>query len=85
MIKVGDKVKLVRLRQFKKELVDDVKGQIEVVEVLNWRKKKNNRYKIELHGVLTVQGTHVIKWVDESDITLDIEYYRNLKIENILK
>jgi hypothetical protein len=26
----------------------------------------------------------MLSWVDEDDITLDIEYYRNLKIENIL-
>jgi hypothetical protein len=79
LIKVGDKV--LRLRQFKKELVD-IKGQVEVVEVSNWG--KNNRYKIELHGVLNVKGTNVIKWVDESDITLDIKYYRNEKLNKIL-
>ena len=82
MIKVGDRVKVVRFRQFKKELVDNIKGSIEVVEVMNWR--KNNRYKIELHGVLNVQGNHVIKWISEDDITLDIEYYRDQKLNKLL-
>jgi acetoacetate decarboxylase len=84
MIEVGDRVKVVRMRQFKKELVEEFNDQhIEVVEISEaWA--GSTRYKIEMYNVLNVQGTNVVKWVDENDITLDIEYYRNLKIENIL-
>ena len=84
MIEVGDRVKVVRMRQFKKEWVEEFNDQpIEVVEISEaWA--GSTRYKIEMHNVLNVQGTNVVKWVDESDIVLDIEYYRNLKIENIL-
>jgi len=81
MIEVGDRVKVVRMRQFKKELVEEFNDQpIEVVEI----SEASTRYKIEMYNVLNVQGTNVVKWVDENDITLDIEYYRNLKIESIL-
>ena len=85
MIQVGDKVKVVRIRQFKKELVEDINDYpIEVVEISEaWA--GGTRYKIEMHNVLNVQGPNVVKWVDEDDITLDIEYYRNLKIESILE
>jgi len=82
MIEVGDRVKVVRMRQFKKELVEEFNDQpIEVVEISEaWA--GSTRYKIEMYNV--VQETNVVKWVDENDITLDIEYYRNLKIENVL-
>lgn len=85
MIKVGDRVKVVRLRQFKKELVEEFNDQpIEVVEISEaW--VGSTRYKIEMYNVLNVQGTNVVKWVDKSDITLDIEYYRNEKLNKILE
>ena len=38
-----------------------------------------------MYNVLNVQGTNVVKWVDEDDITLDIEYYRNEKLNKILE
>jgi hypothetical protein len=92
MIEVGDRVKVVRMRQFKKELVEEFNDQpIEVVEISEaW--VGSTRYKIEMkapvvaavHNVLNVQGVNVVKWVDENDITLDIEYYRNLKLEKLL-
>ena len=84
MIEVGDRVKVVRMRQFKKELVEEFNDQpIEVVEISEaWA--GSTRYKIEMHNVLNVQGANVVKWVDENDITLDIEYYRNLKLEKLL-
>jgi len=85
MIKVGDRVKVVRMRQFKKELVEEFNDQpIEVVEISEaWA--GSTRYKIEMYNVLNVQGTNVVKWVDEDDITLDIEYYRNEKLNKILE
>lgn len=84
MIQVGNRVKLVKIRQFKKELVENINDYpIEVVEISEaWA--GSTRYKIEIHNVLNVQGTNVVKWVDEDDITLDIEYYRNLKLEELL-
>lgn len=84
MIQVGDRVKVVRIRQFKKELVEDINDHpIEVVEISEaWA--GSTRYKIEMHNVLNVQGTNVIRWVGEDDITLDIEYYRNIKLERLL-
>jgi hypothetical protein len=92
MIEVGDRVKVVRMRQFKKELVEEFNDQpIEVVEIseawagsLHATFKLKTRYKIEMHNVLNVQGANVVKWVDENDIVLDIEYYREQKINKIL-
>jgi hypothetical protein len=72
MIKVGDRVRNIRAEVYKYEPI--------VVIDKSWR----NRYHIKYLNVYTVQNTNVLSWVDEDDITLDIEYYRNLKIENIL-
>ena len=72
MIKIGDRVRNIREEVYKDEPI--------VVIDKSWR----NRYHIEYLNVYTVQNTNVLSWVDEDDITLDIEYYRNLKIENIL-
>ena len=72
MIKVGDRVRNIRTEAYKDEPI--------VVIDKSWR----NRYHIKYLNVYTVQDTNVLSWVDEDDITLDIEYYRNLKIENIL-
>ena len=72
MIKVGDRVRNIRAEVYKDEPI--------VVTDKSWR----NRYHIKYLNVYTVQNTNVLSWVDEDDITLDIEYYRNLKIENIL-
>jgi hypothetical protein len=72
MIKVGDRVRNIRTEAYKDEPI--------VVIDKSWR----NRYHIQYLNVYTVQNTNVLSWVDEDDITLDVEYYRNLKIENIL-
>jgi hypothetical protein len=72
MIKIGDRVRNIREEVYKDEPI--------VVIDKSWR----NRYHIEYLNVYTVQNTNMLSWVDEDDITLDIEYYRNLKIENIL-
>ena len=84
ILKVGDRVKIKRIRQHTKELINSLEEYpVEVVEVSEaW--SGGTRYRIELHNVLNVQGTNVVKWVDEDDITLDIEYYRNLNLEKIL-
>ena len=71
ILKVGDRVRNVRGYEDEPIVVIDK----------SWR----NRYHIKYLNVYTVQDTNMLSWVDEDDITLDIEYYRNLKIENILK
>ena len=73
MIKVGDRVRNIRIEAYKDEPI--------VVIDKSWR----NRYHIQYLNVYTVQNTDMLSWVDEGDITLDIEYYRNLKIEKILE
>jgi hypothetical protein len=71
ILKVGDRVRNVRGRYEDEPIV--------VIDK-SWR----NRYHIKYLNVYTVQNTNMLSWVDEDDITLDIEYYRNLKIEKIL-
>ena len=71
-LKVGDRVRNVRVGVYKDEpIVIDGEAAF-------------NRYHIKYLNVFTVSGTNMVNWVDGGDITLDIEYYRNLKIENIL-
>jgi hypothetical protein len=48
-------------------------------------KSERNRYHIKYLNVYTVQNTNMLSWVDEDDITLDIEYYRDSKLEKLLK
>jgi excinuclease UvrABC nuclease subunit len=52
-----------------------------IIIVIN---RPNNRYYIRYLDNYNVQGTNVEKWVAYSDIKLDKEYYRDLKIEQIL-
>jgi hypothetical protein len=68
MIKVGDRVKVIKMRQYTKELIQEIsKYTIEVVGI------HNCSYCIKFYGVLDSKGDN-----------FTIEYYRNLKIENIL-
>jgi hypothetical protein len=46
--------------------------------------RPNNRYYIRYLENYNVQGTNVERWVAYSDIELDKQYYRDLKIEQIL-
>jgi len=80
ILKIGDRVRNVRDIQYKDESVVIV-GESDNNNSL---KIKFNRYHIKYLNVFTVSGDNMMSWVDESDIVLDIEYYRNLKIENIL-
>ena len=73
MIKVGDRVRNIRAEVYKDEPI--------VVIDKSWR----NRYHIKYLNVYTVQNTNMLSWVDEGDITLDIEYYRNKKLNRILE
>jgi len=72
MIKVGDRVRNIRLEVYKDE-------PIVVIDISEYE-----RYHIKYLNVYTVQNTNMLSWVDEGDITLDIEYYRNLKLEELL-
>jgi hypothetical protein len=73
MIQIGDRVRNIRVEAYKDEPI--------VVIDKSWR----NRYHIKYLNVYTVQNTNVLSWVDEDDITLDIEYYRDSKLEKLLK
>ncbi len=71
MIQIGDRVRNIRVEVYKEE---------PIVVIESWR----NRYHIKYLNVYAVQNTNMLSWVDEDDITLDIEYYRDLKLEKIL-
>lgn len=74
MIQIGDRVRNIRTEVYKDEPI--------VVVDISWT---GMRYHIKYLNVYTVQNTNMLSWVDESDITLDIEYYRNSKLEKLLK
>jgi hypothetical protein len=73
MIQIGDRVRNIRVEVYKDE-------PIVVVDIF-----KNKRYHIKYLNVYTVQNTNMLSWVDKDDITLDIEYYRDSKLEKLLK
>jgi hypothetical protein len=72
MIQVGDRVRNIRTKVYKDE-------PIVVIDIF-----ENKRYHIEYLNVYTVQNTNMLSWVDEDDITLDMEYYRDIKLEKLL-
>ena len=73
MLKIGDRVRNVGVDVYKNEPI--------VVIDKSWR----NRYHIKYLNVYTVQDTNMLSWVDEDDIALDIEYYREQKLNKILE
>ena len=73
MIQIGDRVRNIRVEVYKDE-------PIVVIDIYD-----NKRYHIKYLNVYTVQNTNMLSWVDEGDITLDIEYYRDSKLEKLLK
>jgi len=73
MIQIGDRVRNIRVEVYKDEPI--------VVIDKSWR----NRYHIKYLNVYTVQNTNMLSWVDKDDVTLDIEYYRDSKLEKLLK
>ena len=73
MIQIGDRVRNIRVEVYKDE-------PIVVID-----KSERNRYHIKYLNVYTVQNTNMLSWVDKDDITLDIEYYRNKKLNKILE
>ena len=80
ILKIGDRVRNVRDIQYKDESVVIV-GESDNNNSL---RIKFNRYHIKYLNVFTVSGDNMMSWVDDKDITLDIEYYRNLKLEKLL-
>ena len=81
ILKVGDRVRNVRVGVYKDEPIVIV-GESDNNNSL---KIKFNRYHIKYLNVFTVSGDNMMSWVDESDIFLDIEYYRNEKLNKILE
>jgi hypothetical protein len=73
MIQIGDRVRNIRVEVYKDE-------PIVVIDIYD-----NKRYHIKYLNVYTVQNTNMLSWVDKDDITLDIEYYRDIKLEKLLK
>ena len=81
-LKVGDRVRNVRVDVYKDEPIVIV-GESDNNNSL---KIKFNRYHIKYLNVFTVSGdNNMMSWVDESNIVLDIEYYRNEKLNKILE
>lgn len=81
ILKIGDRVRNVRDIQYKDESVVIV-GESDNNNSL---RIKFNRYHIKYLNVFTVSGDNMMFWVDDKDITLDIEYYRNEKLNKILE
>jgi hypothetical protein len=80
ILKIGDRVRNVRVDVYKDEPIVIV-GESDNNNSL---KIKFNRYHIKYLNVFTVSEDNMMSWVDESDIVLDIEYYRDKKLKEIL-
>ena len=81
ILKIGDRVRNVRVGVYKDEPIVIV-GESDNNNSL---KIKFNRYHIKYLNVFTVSLDNMMSWVDEDDITLDVEYYRNEKLNKILE
>jgi hypothetical protein len=81
ILKIGDRVRNVRVDVYKDEPIVIV-GESDNNNSL---KIKFNRYHIKYLNVFTVSVDNMMSWVDEDDITLDVEYYRNEKLNKILE
>ena len=74
-MKIGDRVKDIKVEVYKN-------SPIEIVDVSEeWN---TLRYRVKYLKIYNVLGDNMIRWVDEDDIELDKEYYRDKKIETIL-
>jgi len=47
-------------------------------------KSENNRYFITAKNIHNVSGKKVKKWVDGTDLKLDVQFYREQKINEII-
>lgn len=78
-MKVGDRVK--KITHHRSGL-----NRLEPAIIIEISEEWNTlRYLIKYHDKYTINGTKVQTWVDEDDIMIDIEYYRDKKINEILK
>lgn len=73
ILKIGDRVN-VRVRWY-----EDEPGVI-----IDIGKTNLNRYYIKYLNILNVSGNNKVSWEDVGDLTLDIEYYREQKLNKIL-
>jgi hypothetical protein len=78
MIQIGDRVRNIRTEVYKDE-------PIVVIDIYDNEPFDFKRYHIKYLNVYTVQNTNMLSWVHKDDITLDIEYYRDSKLEKLLK
>jgi len=85
MIQIGDRVRNIRTEAYKDEPIVVIDKLLNFVSRYAKKASWRNRYHIQYLNVYTVQNTNVLSWVDEDDITLDIEYYRDSKLEKLLK
>ena len=90
-IKVGHRVKVIRLKGFKKDIIHD-EERVEVIQIYEptsndihriFKSIIPRRYKIELLNTINPEGTNLTRWVSEDEITLDLEYYRNIKLNQL--
>jgi hypothetical protein len=84
MIQIGDRVRNISVGTYKEEPIVVIDKSLNFVSRYAKKASWRNRYHIQYLNVYTVQNTNVLSWVDEDDITLDIEYYRNEKLNKIL-
>jgi len=75
-MKIGDRVRNTRIEAYKDE----------PIVVIDRTPEKNfkTKYHIKYLNIYTRQETNMVYWIDEDDITLDVEYYRNIKLEKLL-
>jgi len=79
-MKLGDRVRNIRVRIYKDE-------PIEIVDIdLTYPSLTSSelRYKIKYLNVFNRLGDNMVSWVSGEDITLDIEYYRDQKLNKLL-
>ncbi len=84
VFKIGDRVTWVHKPNI------HVSGQCEILEASLYPHKTHDsqdrydRYKIRKIGQYNVVGAEVETWVSSDDIKIDTEYYRDLKIKELL-
>jgi len=75
MFNIGDKV------LFGKYLLSKIEYETTITDK---HELNPNRYFITIEKQLNAQGDQVKRWVDIRDIRLDKQYYRNIKINQII-
>lgn len=71
--KIGDLVKIVD-SEFENELCEII--HINDLEMAS-------RYQVQYLDVYNPNGTNLTFWVHELDLVLDVEYYRNLRLDEV--